>query len=1036
MLFVVFIAAATAIFAWRLSTSPLDLAFAKEYIEKELTEQAPAMTVGMKQLILHWPDFKGPLLLGLRGVQINSTDGKEIMAVEEAGIGFSLPHLLIGKIRPTSLILSKPEIEVIRNTDGQFEIGFDTSVFEGGEETIRDQQTTIVEHVLGYIASPGNDNVQSPLRALKSFEIKQARLDFEDRLFDTVWSIPEVSAAFRSGRNGMKATFHAELDENKDGGARILAQMDVPWETRQPEIKLVIEQFDLTYLGEKFQSLEVLKPQDVKFDVLIQGVLDQNLSPQKLALNISSASGAFGVEGYTNGNVTYSDLHIEGAYDNKAGQAALQTINVILNEIPLTGTALAQHQDNGSYKAQATMNIAALEPAQIAALWPENFKEEDAYTWLVERIADGVFANLAMELTASLDFPASENEEFKAEIDDITADFDFTGMTIDYRNPLPAIKSAAGSGWFKYNSELLHIDVEKATAGNMTVQRGTVELSHFIEGGKGHADVNVSLSGKLADVFSILEKEPIALDHGYDLSRMAGQADLNLNLGIPTYGDVSMDDVVVNLRGKATEATIPAILEETDLTGINADILVKGNELHITGKGGFTDQSLDFTYFGFLDTEGQPYKEKIDVAGPATEGIRQALGVDISFLLQGTAHANATYIDYGGRQTVDVTTNLTASTIDIEPFSYRKPSGQESKAAFQIVIEDKHIQEIANLSVSAPGLSVENGSLSFEQVNGEAELKKGSTPVARIGETQGSVDFEVLQGDVYKINANLTTLDARPFLSDKKKTEAEQKEPQTPLIVALKAQTMLTHQAHSVTNTNLYLDIDSQSRFNQLELDATAGTGTIYLRYKPDETGQRNFRFEAGDAGATLAAFGLYDKIRGGKIVIYAKPMSNISDRNLIGSAEMTNFEVVDAPTLARILSLMSLDGLANGLSSGNGLQFSRLQSNFDWLYRPQGSLIVMQEGRTSGNAVGLTFDGTVDQALGTMDISGTIAPISYLNKAIGAIPVIGEILTGGSGIFAATYSVEGETKDPQVSVNPLSVLAPGIIRKILFEQN
>jgi hypothetical protein len=44
---------------------------------------------------------------------------------------------------------------------------------------------------------------------------------------------------------------------------------------------------------------------------------------------------------------------------------------------------------------------------------------------------------------------------------------------------------------------------------------------------------------------------------------------------------------------------------------------------------------------------------------------------------------------------------------------------------------------------------------------------------------------------------------------------------------------------------------------------------------------------------------------------------------------------------------------------------------------------------------------------------------------------VIGRIFTSerGGGLFAASYSVRGPTADPDVSVNPLSVLAPGFLR-------
>ena len=46
---------------------------------------------------------------------------------------------------------------------------------------------------------------------------------------------------------------------------------------------------------------------------------------------------------------------------------------------------------------------------------------------------------------------------------------------------------------------------------------------------------------------------------------------------------------------------------------------------------------------------------------------------------------------------------------------------------------------------------------------------------------------------------------------------------------------------------------------------------------------------------------------------------------------------------------------------------------------------------------------------------------------------MIGTVLSGGAdGIFAATFRVSGSLDDPDVAVNPLSVLTPGLVRRLL----
>ncbi|MBT3307021.1 MAG: hypothetical protein HN377_11135, partial [Alphaproteobacteria bacterium] len=63
-----------------------------------------------------------------------------------------------------------------------------------------------------------------------------------------------------------------------------------------------------------------------------------------------------------------------------------------------------------------------------------------------------------------------------------------------------------------------------------------------------------------------------------------------------------------------------------------------------------------------------------------------------------------------------------------------------------------------------------------------------------------------------------------------------------------------------------------------------------------------------------------------------------------------------------------------------------------------------------------------------------TVVPAYAINSALGHIPVLGEIFTGGekgSGVFAVNYSMSGPTDDPKININPLSALTPGIFRNV-----
>jgi hypothetical protein len=144
------------------------------------------------------------------------------------------------------------------------------------------------------------------------------------------------------------------------------------------------------------------------------------------------------------------------------------------------------------------------------------------------------------------------------------------------------------------------------------------------------------------------------------------------------------------------------------------------------------------------------------------------------------------------------------------------------------------------------------------------------------------------------------------------------------------------------------------------------------------------------------------------------------------GVATLQDFRVRGAPFIAKLLQGMTLYGLVE-VAQGPGLGFIKLIAPF----RLDGDVLELTDARAYSASLGMTAKGRLDIARGTADLDGTIVPAYMLNAALGNIPLIGRLFTSerGGGLFAASYTVRGPTSDPDVSVNPLSVLAPGFLR-------
>ena len=126
-----------------------------------------------------------------------------------------------------------------------------------------------------------------------------------------------------------------------------------------------------------------------------------------------------------------------------------------------------------------------------------------------------------------------------------------------------------------------------------------------------------------------------------------------------------------------------------------------------------------------------------------------------------------------------------------------------------------------------------------------------------------------------------------------------------------------------------------------------------------------------------------------------------------------------------------SLDRVAAGGPPGaqNGIAFSRLRAEFT---RQNGQLSV-REGVVKGPTIGATIEGSIDYPGNQVRMSGTFVPMYGLNNMFGQIPIVGLFLGGGSneGLIGVTYEVVGTPGQPVLRVNPISAMAPGVLRKI-----
>ena len=141
------------------------------------------------------------------------------------------------------------------------------------------------------------------------------------------------------------------------------------------------------------------------------------------------------------------------------------------------------------------------------------------------------------------------------------------------------------------------------------------------------------------------------------------------------------------------------------------------------------------------------------------------------------------------------------------------------------------------------------------------------------------------------------------------------------------------------------------------------------------------------------------------------------------------NFKVQEVPVFAKILSLASLQGIAD-LLTGEGIRFTDFEMNFS----NQKGVTTIDEMYAIGPAVSILMDGYIENKK-LVSLRGTLVPATTINRSIASIPLLGKILIGnktGEGIFGVSFKIKGSPKNLKTTVNPIKTLTPRFITRTL----
>ena len=380
-----------------------------------------------------------------------------------------------------------------------------------------------------------------------------------------------------------------------------------------------------------------------------------------------------------------------------------------------------------------------------------------------------------------------------------------------------------------------------------------------------------------------------------------------------------------------------------------------------------------------------------------------------------------------GRQKVEV--DLADTTLALPWLGWSKGAGVAARASFVLSSKDA-VTRLADFRLDGSGfgaagdLTVDDDGLAGAQFSRFA-LNRGDDARASIERRRGG----------YMISVSGKSLDARPFIrrfGDLTGAKpAKSSDPDVDISLDARITEMggfhdevlkdvkLAYSAAGTTVGGIRASATTRTGARVTVVDATAGSG-------------RKVEAQAGDIGAVLRFLDVYENLHGGTATL---SLSGAADGPLAGQIDVRNFAIVNEARLQSIVSKPP-PGADRSLNQAVRRDLDVSQAKFERGFarvEKGADYLSVSDGVVRGPTIGSTFQGKVFDGDGNMAITGTFMPAYGLNRIFGEIPILGQILGNGRdrGLIGITFKLSGKTSEPQLAINPLSIVAPGIFRSI-----
>ena len=983
------------------ATEPRSLSALTPYIENALKPADQSFSVKIGETWLIWDGWRHPIDIRLKEVAVITGDGQLFSQFPKISLGVDLLSLPLGKVVPTSFTISEPSISLIQHDDHSLSIGFKKE----------DTAETAPIPFAALIAPLWSQDSSNPFSKLESITIRDAKV-----------SISNSKGLFFSADNG-----NISLKRNDSGQIVINSQVLLHYAEQQaglksefvlgkdqPTIDGVVE-FD-SLVPDMLASLFSNNPYIQSLTVPISGKallsIAQTGDLQTVSFDVHGGKGALVSSKFIK-PLPITSFTAKGVLTDSLQHMKLDECKVDLDGILFSASGEADIHDNDP-EVNAFASLDQVPGDSAASLWPLGLAPMTR-EWVTDNIRKGTVPHA--EVKVALKKGDTKLKYLPKESVDATINID--GMQVRYLPNHPPVTNAKGA---------IHVDGlaldATITSGDyltgMKLNNGRV-LIEDLNPDNPYIKLSLSAEGPASDMVHFLGLPKLEHAERLNLNEntISGTVKGSANLGFYFF-DSKDSPIAFDINADIAAVSQPAFMQKFDLTAISGNVKINEKGIDFSGSGnvnGATSREAKVRYM-FKPEKG--YDTFIDVdASTPVENLKRFGYPEFSFL-KGAIDVKASVKTGDNAELSQATIDLVNAELDWQDFGLKKPLKEQ--ATFDITVDKQ------NGALSIPAFSLQGKDL---VAKGSAGLANDFSSVNKLELSRfnnGSSDIDSLSyaitGDAIILNVKAKTIDLTRYMDKDDNSFSFANFPAIQL--SGDVDTLILGKERVVNELKGTLDCNKNICM-QADMSGKVGEQKPFtIKIQKNANGIRQLNVQSEDGGALLHTIGAFDGMEGGDLSVSGDYTESENGSTLEGHLVIGEHVIKEAPVLAKILSLASLTGFIDTLQ-GNGIRFSKLKLPFK-LYN---DVITITDGKTHGDAIGMTVEGTITFPKKTLDLNGTVVPSYNLNTAIDKVPVVGDILTGGKGegVFAARYSISGTPKDTDVGVNPLSMLTPGFLR-------